>query len=151
MKVLSPLILVVLFSFNIYSTFAQTWNQEQTEVWNVMVEVYDAVKSSDLEKYKSLLHEKFTMWLDTETFPSDRTTHDIWEANWMAVTDVKIVDILPLKIIVVDHIAVVHHLAKSLIVVEGKTAIRQAKWTDVLINENDKWVLITSNGSVLDE
>jgi len=151
MKKLFPLILIALFSFNINSTFAQTWNQEQSEVWNVMVEVYDALKSSDHEKYKSLLHEKFSVWFEDETFPSDRVSHDIWEAYWIPSTEVKISEILPLRIIIVDNIAVVHHLAKSLRTRDDETAVRQSKWTDVLIKENDQWLLITTHGGVIDD
>ena len=151
MKKLIPLILIALFTFSSITTFAQTWNQEQTEVLNVMVEVYDAVKSNDHEKYKSLLHEKFTMWFDNETFPSDRASHDMWEAYWMANTENKIVETLPLRINIVNNVAVVHHLAKSLRTIEDKTALRQSKWTDVLIKENDKWVLITSHGIIIEE
>ena len=151
MKNLFPTILIVLFLFNNNSIFAQTWNLDQSEAWNIMLKVYDAVKSSDHEMYKSLLHEKFSMWFDDETFPSDRISHDLWEAYWMANTEVKIVDILPLKIFIVDNVAVIHHLAKSLITVEDKTTLRQTKWTDVMIKENDQWLLITSNGSVIDD
>ena len=151
MKKLVPLILIALFSFNINSTFAQSWNQEQSEVWNVMVEVYEALKSSDHEKYKSLLHEKFSVWFEDETFPSDRVSHDIWEAYWIPSTEVKISEILPLRIIIVDNIAVVHHLAKSLRTRNDETALRQSKWTDVLIKENDQWLLITTHGGIIDD
>ena len=149
MKKLIPAILIALFLFNSNSLFAQTWNQEQSEVWNIMVEVYDAMKSSDHEKYKSLLHEKFSIWFDDETFPSDRTSHNMWEAYWIQNTEVKIIEVFPLRIIIVENIAVVHHLAKSLRTIEDKTALIQAKWTDVLIKENDQWLLITSHGGVI--
>jgi len=149
MKNLFSLILIVLFSFNIHSTFAQTWNQEQSEVWNIMEKLYDAIKSSDHEKYKSLLHKKFSIWFDDETFPSDRASHNIWEAHWFANTEVKISEILPLRIIIVDNIAVVHYLAKSLRTRDDETAMRQSKWTDVLIKENDQWLLITTHGGVI--
>jgi hypothetical protein len=48
----------------------------------------------------------------------------------------------------VNNIAVVHHLAKSLRTIEDKTALQQSKWTDVFIKENDKWLMITSHGSI---
>jgi hypothetical protein len=149
MKKLIPLSLIVLFSFNIYPTFAQTWTQEQSDVWNIMEELYDAIKASDHEKYKSLLHDEFSMWFDDETFPSDKASHDIWEAHWFANTEVIISEKIPLRINIVDNIAVVHHLAKSLRTIEDKTAMRQSKWTDVFIKENDQWLLITSHGGVI--
>jgi hypothetical protein len=75
----------------------------------------------------------------------------MWEANWMANTEVKIHEILPLRINIVNNVAVVHHLAKSLRTIEGKTALRQSKWTDVFIKENDKWLMITSHGGVIED
>jgi hypothetical protein len=116
-----------------------------------MEELYEAIKASDHEKYKSFLHEKYSMWFDDETFPSDRASHDMWEAHWTANTELKIYEILPLRINIVNNIAVVHHLAKSLRTIEDKTALRQSKWTDVFIKENDKWLMITSHGGLIED
>jgi hypothetical protein len=79
-----------MLSFSIDPTYAQTWTEEQSEVWNIMEKLYEAIKASDHEKYKSFLHANYSNWFDNETFPSDRASHDMWEANWMANNEVKI-------------------------------------------------------------
>lgn len=116
-----------------------------------MNEIYKFVKEKDHDKYKSYLHTNYLMWFDEEVFPSDRTSHDKWEAEWINTRNIKIYSILPLYIIIVNNTAVVHHLAKTSSPIYRDKLMRQSKWTEVFIKENNKWVLLTSHGQLKDE
>jgi hypothetical protein len=62
-----------LFSFTAF-TGAQTWSNEQLDVWKTIKAEWEAGKNKDSDRLNRVLHEKFMGWGNEDPAPRNRAS-----------------------------------------------------------------------------
>lgn len=129
------------------SARAQEWSAAQKEVWK-NVQAYWALDAAhDLEGFLAYFHEDYLGWSYEDALPADKATLKKWLEHRYKTSKVLVYDIKPTGIKIHGNTAFVHYYWSDLIKdSEGKEKERSGRWTDILIKEGDKWLLIGDHG-----
>ena len=142
--VLSAFCLTLLAVANL---FAQEWSAQQKEVWK-NVEAYWALDAArDTEGFMAYFAPDYLGWSTTDAMPSSKETVSKFIANDHKTTKVLVYNIQPVGIKIHGDIAFVHYYWNEVIKdAEGKQKAISGRWTDILMKQADKWVLIGDHG-----
>ena len=149
MKTLTKSILIVLCVTLLSSAqlFGQEWSAEQKEVWKNVETYSDLWAKEDLEGVLSYCHDDFSGWKNQDALPRNKASIRKFSAHNFETTKVLINDIQPVAIKIFDNVAIVHYYYSEVIKdVEGKEKNDRGRWTDILMKQGDKWVLIGDSG-----
>lgn len=132
--------------------FAQEWSAEQKEVWKNVEAYWELWKAQDLEGFLSYAHKEFLGWSYDSPLPSDMASRMKWVKHYLPKTKIVLYEIRPVGIGVYGNVAIAHYyydvLTKDS---EGKDERDKGRWTDVLMKQGDKWVVIGDHGGSLSE
>lgn len=127
--------------------YAQEWSPAQQGVWK-NVEAYwarDAV--GDVEGFLSYFHENYIGWDLREPLSTDKARLRKFLEHSYKTEKTILYDIQPVAINVFENIAIAHYhytaISKD---AEGKERDRSGRWTDVLMKQGDRWVVIGDHG-----
>jgi ketosteroid isomerase-like protein len=129
------------------STIAQEWSTAQKELWKT-VEAYNAIiNSGDVEGFMAYIHPDYLGWSYSAPMPRDRSTSKRWWDYDVKVNKVKVYDINPLGIKIFGSTAFVHYSFTLIYTdLEGKEKQSTGRWTDILMKQGDKWLIIGDHG-----
>ncbi len=129
--------------------FAQQWSAEQQEVWKNVEAYWDRAAAGDLEGFMAYFHEDYLGWSYTSGVPGDKATARKWIAEDMKTEKTLVHTIKPVGIKVHGNTAIVHYYwAQRVKNAEGKERNESGRWTDILIKQGSKWVMIGDHGGV---
>ncbi len=133
--------------------FAQEWSEEQKEVWKNVETYWDLFAKKDLEGSMSYFHDDFIGWSNRKALPNNKASRQKSLSHSFETTTVLIQELQPVAIKIHGNVAMVHYYYSELSKdVEGKENNESGRWTDILLKQGDKWVLIgDSGGSVSTE
>lgn len=144
--------LIVLFAFcftllAVTNLLAQEWSAAQKEVWK-NVEAYWALDTAgNTEGFMAYFHPDYSGWSINDAMPSSKETASKFIANAHKTTKVLVYNIQPVAIKIHGNIAFVHYYWNQVIKdSEGKQKNISGRWTDILMKQADKWVLIGDDG-----
>ena len=122
---------------------AQEWSAEQQEVWNVIVESWDAIVAKDIDWTDTYVHRNAVVWGDDVPMPRTRDSVKKWE-RYSFQNSTTLVSEYSLAAMVVQNNTAVAHYYYSLgnEDAEGKPRTVHGRCTDILINENGRWVFL---------
>lgn len=122
---------------------AQEWSEAQKAVWK-NVETYWALGAAqDLEGVMAYFHTDYLGWNDQDALPGDKTSTRKWFEHRLKTTKTLVQEIKPVGIKIHGNIAIVHYYFSTIIKdAEGKEKSTSGRWTDILIKQGDKWVMI---------
>lgn len=126
---------------------AQEWSTAQKEVWKT-VEAYWAIsEAGDLAGFLSYFHPEYIGWDYSAALPlSVESQKKFMEYNFKTTKSL-VYGIWPAAIIVHGDFAIVHYFYGGIYKdAEGKEKSSSGRWTDILIKQGDKWVLIADHG-----
>jgi len=149
MKSLSKLVLLtlVLAMFTVAQLFGQDWSEKHKEVWKTVQTYWDLDAKRDLEGFMSYFHDDYSGWFNLNALPSNKADVRKFLSHDFANNKILIQDIKPVEIKVHGDIAIVHYYYSRLVQdKEGKENMRNGNWTDILMKQGDKWVLIGDHG-----
>ena len=141
---------LAVFCFMLLSSiplFAQEWSAAQKEVWK-NVEAYTALNTQrNLEGFLEYFHTDYCGWDYENALPINKTwIRKFIEYNWKT-TKIVFSDIKPVAIKIHGDVAFVHYyytmVSKN---TEGKEKSVSGRWTDILMKQGDKWVMIGDHG-----
>jgi ketosteroid isomerase-like protein len=142
-------VLAVLCFILLVSTpvFAQEWSAAQKDVWK-NVEAYNALGAQgDLEGFMAYFHADYRGWAYQNALPSDKASTRKFAEYDLKTTKTLVYDIKPVAIQIYGNVAFVHYYYTSLFKdVEGKEKTSRGRWTDILMKQGDKWVMIGDHG-----
>jgi len=145
-------LLVIVFQLLLGMTllFPQEWSSEQKEAWATVEKMFDFWAKRDLEGYMNCLHPNFVGWFHNDPLPLDKKSLRNWESLWLSTEKIHRYEIKPVSIKITSDVAVVSYYDTTLREDEKEKNLGYSKWTDVLLKENGKWLILSSVGARLE-
>jgi len=92
---------------------AQTWSNEQLEVWDVIQAQWQASMEEDATWPERFLHESFLGWANENPAPRDEASTDKWNRYGMENSTTLMQELYPVGIIVQGNTAVAHYFSQQ--------------------------------------
>jgi len=118
------------------------WTKTQKEIW-INVETYtNLIMKGDVEGFLDYFHKDYAGWNYYELKPINKT--DIKNELWLLPKrEIASYKITPVAINVFNDIAIVHYYYSAAYKnTDGKEKTKKGRNTDILLKQEDKWVLI---------
>ena len=127
--------------------FAQEWSAAQKEVWKNVESYWVLYAAGDTEGFMAYLHPDYVGWGIGDAIPSNKEVARKFVAHSHKTATTLLYDIQPVAIKIHGNIAIAHYYWKDVIKdAEGKEKVVSGRWTDILMKQSDKWVLIGDSG-----
>jgi ketosteroid isomerase-like protein len=127
--------------------FAQEWSAEQKEVLAFEVAYWKAYSDRDQAGTLALMHDDYKGWSYGDTLPAGKTIAKMQFAHSFPATKLFYHEVTPISILVRGDVAVVHYVVYGHSSNEkGEHETGELRWTDTLIKEGDKWLLLGDHG-----
>lgn len=135
---------------------AQEWSTEQLAVWESLTALTESLDKGDLEATMQHFHDDFSGWGTDAPLPVGKQGRRTLIADSIATrktTDLVFSSHTPVAIVVHGNVAVVHSYMSRVVRDKktGEVTTRHIRWTDVLLREMDRWVLIADHGRLWKE
>jgi ketosteroid isomerase-like protein len=132
------------------SLFSQEWSAQQNDVWKNVETYWGLAAKADLEAFLTYFHEDFSGWINGTPVPHNRTTREKFIRFNNPRSKILFQDLQPLAIKIHGNVAIAHYtyteITKS---GEEKEKTEQGRWTDILMKQGDKWIMIGDSGGTL--
>jgi ketosteroid isomerase-like protein len=127
--------------------FAQEWSAAQKEVWK-NVEAYNALADAgNVEGFLAYVHNDYQGWNYQSALPNDKATVKKFIEYEFKTSKTIVSNIKPVAIGIFGNVAYVHYYYVVIYKdVEGKEKSESGRWTDILMKQGDKWVMIGDHG-----
>jgi hypothetical protein len=146
MNKLVLLFAVILFLAFTQNILAQQWNAEQQEVWETINAQWQADKDGK-NWVDEFVHPDCFGWNNSTPMPSNKSNTTRWFKAYQSISKTLEYQITPTAIIVKDNFAIAHYYYVILNENYDKKIKREiGRWTDILIKEGDKWLIIAWQG-----
>lgn len=150
-RILAVVLLVSLATQPSVAQSSTSWSPEQQSVWETVDAYSTASKNRDLATYLSYFHPDFAGWHTGDDAPTDRTNRTKGLAQYFEHSTPLAYALEPLTIQVHGTTAVVHYkIEQTLKWSNGTKSMGTSFWTDVLIKENNRWLLFSDHGGAVD-
>jgi len=149
MKTLTKSILIVICITLLSSSqlFGQEWSAEQKEVWKNVETYWDLAAQDDVEGWLSYFHDDFSGWRNKDALPRNKANVRKFGTHNIKTTQILVEDLQPVGINIYDDVAIVQYYYSEVFKdVEGKEQNGSGRWTDILMKQGDKWVMIGDSG-----
>jgi ketosteroid isomerase-like protein len=129
------------------SLWAQEWSAEQKDVWKNVETYWDLGAKGDIEGFLSYFHDDFSGWPNASPFPHDKDARVKFVKFSFSNTETVFYNITPLAIKIHGNVAFVHYYYLNVTKHgEKKESTEQGRWTDILMKQGEKWVMIGDHG-----
>jgi ketosteroid isomerase-like protein len=91
-------------------------------------------------------HQDYTGWDDNSPLPTTKEDSRKWLTYYMQGGKIGVYDIKPVAIKVYGDFAFVHYYYSLVMEKDGKKEAENGRWTDILMKQGTKWVMIGDNG-----
>jgi ketosteroid isomerase-like protein len=137
-------ILLLLSSVNVFS---QEWSAAQKEVWK-NVEAYNALADAgNVEGFMAYVHNDYLGWNYQSALPMDKAAVRKFVEYDFKTSKTVLSNIKPAGIGIFGNVAYVHYCWMSVYKdAEGKEKWVSGRYTDILMKQGDKWVIIGDHG-----
>ncbi|NIV72037.1 DUF4440 domain-containing protein [Candidatus Saccharibacteria bacterium] len=126
---------------------AQQWSADQKAVWTDVNEYWDLFAKGDADGMLSYFHDDYEGWSFSDPLPDNKANTEKGLKHFLKNNSIVMHTIKPVGINVQGNFAIVHYYYDMTIKnPEGKENNSGGRWTDVLIKEGDKWMLIGDAG-----
>jgi hypothetical protein len=126
----------------------QSWTPEQQEVWDFVVESWEADTSEDIEWVDRMVHPNFRGWDAGLPMPRDRDTQRRWSRYGDESGTTLIYSVFPVSIVVQGNTAVaLYYGSIANEDLKGERETTHFKEVDVLIRENGEWKFLSWMGA----
>jgi ketosteroid isomerase-like protein len=130
---------------------AQTWSDEQLEVWQTIKSEWEMSKSKDSDRLNRLLHEKFLGWGNADPAPRNRASVVMWDRFNNETNSTLVYELYPLGIVVHKDTAVAHYLYSMAVEdQEGERETESGRYTDILVKDGGQWKFLAWSGGITD-
>ena len=146
-KFFSMFAILAVLLFNSSSLFAQEWSAAQKEVWKNVETYWSLFAKGDYDGFQSYIHPDYRGWSNSSVLPTTKESHGKFLAFTMKNSKILVYDITPVAIQVYGNFAFVDYYFKMIEKEnEGKTSSSSGRWTDILLKQDDKWLMIGDHG-----
>lgn len=144
-----PALYLIVFVFLIQasSLAAQEWSPVQKEVWKNVETYWSLFAKGDFDGFQSYIHQDYRGWSNSSVVPSTKESHGKFLAYAMKNSKILVYDITPVAIQVYGNFAFAHYYFKMIEKEnDGKSTSSSGRWTDILLKQGDKWLMIGDHG-----
>jgi len=131
---------------------AGDWSAAQQEVWKNVEAYWAMIAKGDVDGFLAYMHEDYAGWSLSSPVPESKATSAKYLRFFATRGTTEFYDITPVAIVVHGDVAIVHYfyyeVSKN---AEGKTRTEHGRWTDVLIKQGDRWVLLGDHGGAAED
>ena len=130
------------------SAFSQEWSAQQKDVWKNVETYWALAAKGDVEAFLTYFHKDFSGWINGAHLPHDRATREKFIRFNDPRNEILFQDVKPLAIKIHGNIAIVHYTYTEISKSAGdeKEKTEQGRWTDILMKQENKWVMIGDSG-----
>ncbi len=141
------LAMVLLCGFGLSTLKAQEWSAVQKEVWKNVNEYWALLAKGDLDGFFGYFNSDYVGWDNDNALPSTKEEAKKALTYFFAGAKIPFYEIKPLAIKVHGEFAFADY-TYSLVMVypDGKRKSEKGTWTDILMKEGNKWVMIGDHG-----
>lgn len=128
-------------------TVAQDWSKEQKEVWKTVEAYWDVAAKGDVAGFTAFFHDSFKGWNNAADVPDNKAARSKFIEYGLKSSENVLYTVTPATIWVKDNFAFVHYYYTSLDKdTEGKEKWTAGRWTDILMKDGNKWVMVGDHG-----
>ena len=140
---------------NSYSLVKQEWSQLKKDVWQIVEAYSEASHQRDLEKYLSFWHPDFLGWHNGDSKPTNYNQR-LKGLQYFFNTTISLeykLEPKGIQIVANGKAAIVHYELRNILQIKesGEKESGLSYWTDYLVKENGKWLLISDHGGNVKE
>lgn len=149
MKIFIKGVVIVLFItlFCSVQLFGQEWSKEQKEVWKNVETYWYYSTNGDVEGFLSYVQDDYSGWNNQDAIPDNKATLRKSVSYSFKTRKVLVQEIEPVAINIHGNVAIVQYYYSRIFKdVEGKEKNTSGRWTDILMKQGDKWVMIGDHG-----
>jgi ketosteroid isomerase-like protein len=126
---------------------AQQWSDAQKDVWKSVENYWALDAKGDVEGFLTYFDPSYIGWSYDSPVPGDKATVKKFITQEYQLSKTLVYDIKPLAIQVHGNFAFVHYYYVQLVKnADGKNEEVKGRWTDILMKQGDRWVLIGDHG-----
>lgn len=126
---------------------AQEWSPSQKEIWK-NVEAYWALDAAgNTDAFLAYFHADYLGWNLGNAMPGGKVAATKFIAHAHKTSKTLVYDLQPVGIKIHGNLAFVHyHYTQIVKDSSGKDKETSGRWTDILMKQGDKWLLVGDNG-----
>jgi ketosteroid isomerase-like protein len=129
--------------------FGQEWSEEQKEAWKFIETHWDQWAKEDMEGILANYHDDFIGWEIISPLTFNKAFLRKNMPHWFKTGEVVIYNIQPIAINIFDNVAILHYYWSNVIQdTKGNETNYSGRWTDIIMKQGDRWVLIGDSGGV---
>ena len=126
---------------------AQEWSAAQKDVWKNVEAYWALAAAGDVEGFMAYVHADYLGWGYQSALPGDKASTRKWIEHDFNTAKTLVSEIKPVGIKIHGNIAFVHYYYSTVTKdAEGKEKNVSGRWTDILMKQGDKWVMIGDHG-----
>jgi ketosteroid isomerase-like protein len=147
MKSKLMLTIALFFGLGLSSLYAQEWSPAQKEVWKNVNDYWGLMAKGDLNGFLEYFHSDYIGWENGDALPSTKEESRKWINYAYQGVKIPVYDIKPVAIKIYGDVAFVDYyysMAKE--TQDGKKSTENGRWTDILLKQGNKWVMIGDHG-----
>jgi len=131
---------------------AGDWSAAQQEVWKNVEAYWAVLAKGDVDGFLAYIHEDYSGWSISSPVPQSKTEAAKWLRFFATRGTTEFYDITPVGITVHGDVAIVHYfyydVSKN---TEGKVKTEHGRWTDILVKQGDRWVILADHGGAAED
>jgi ketosteroid isomerase-like protein len=139
-------VLLLFFGLGISTVFAQDWNAAQKEVWKNVNDYWALMAKGDVNGFMDYFHQDYMGWDNDSRVPQNKEETKKWISYAYQGVKIPVYEIQPLAIKIYGDVAFVHYFYSMAREIDGKKSMENGRWTDILMKQGTKWVLIGDHG-----
>jgi ketosteroid isomerase-like protein len=126
---------------------AQEWSSAQKEVWKAESDLWSLMSKGDMNAFFDCFHADYVGWDYDAVLPSNKEESKKMLSYFTAGSKMPFYEIKPLSIKIYGDMAFAHYYYTMAIEkADGKKKVETGRWTDILMKQNGKWLLIGDHG-----
>jgi len=126
---------------------AQEWSAAQKEVWKNVETYWKLGADKNLEGFLAYFHDDYVGWDQQTPLPTTKAELRKWLEHDFKTNDTVVYEIKPVAIKIHGDVAFVDYYYSQIMKgPDGKEKPSEGRWTDILMKQGDKWVLIGDHG-----
>jgi ketosteroid isomerase-like protein len=125
----------------------EQWSDAQKEVWQNVNDYWALLAKGDVKGFLDYVHKDYIGWDDNDQFVSSKEDSQKWLEFYFQGSKVPVYTLKPLAVMVYGNVAFAdYYYAMVIVGADGKKTNEKGRWTDILMKDGKKWVLIGDNG-----
>ncbi len=135
------------FVLGLSSLHAQEWSVAQKEVWTNVTTYWGLMAKGDINGFLDYFHPDYIGWDNGSPLPSTKEQSKKWITYAYQGVKIPVYEINPVAIKIYGDVAFVdYYYAMAKESQDGKKSSESGRWTDILLKQGNKWVMIGDHG-----